>query len=147
VPCPLWIRIQHAYAVRTLLPTPCAVLPSSSALLALTALLVSFRFDLKSKEITYPYYLTAPGPAPPKGIPDFKKICASSGKQAACCLLGVVRKTYSILVDTIFKPDTTLNRLARVPFAPLPSNFGDPDSRVEKPRVKELFEKATENRR
>ena len=40
-----------------------------------------------------------------------------------------------------------MNRLARVPFAPLPSKFGDPSSRVGKPRVMELFEKVTENRR
>jgi len=75
--------------------------------------------------------LTAPtDPAPPKSIPDFKKICASSGKQAACCLLGLVRDFYSILVDAVSRSAYHMNRLARVPFAPLPSKFGDADSTV-----------------
>jgi hypothetical protein len=40
-----------------------------------------------------------------------------------------------------------MNRLRLGPFALLPSKYGDPDSRVGRHRVMELFEKATENRR
>jgi hypothetical protein len=50
--------------------------------------------------------LTAQGPTP-QDIPDFKKICASTGQQAKCCLLVAVRNFYSMLVDTVFTSDST----------------------------------------
>ena len=43
----------------------------------------------------------------PQDIPDFKKICASTGQQAKCCLIVVVRKFYSILADAVFTSDST----------------------------------------
>jgi len=43
----------------------------------------------------------------PNDIPDFNKICAATGLRARCCLLSLVRKNYSILVDAIFTRDAT----------------------------------------
>ena len=68
------------------------------------------------------------------------KICGDGGQQARCCLLVIVWKFYSILVDAVFKPDATLSSLSRVLLALLPSKFADADSRIGRHRVMELFE-------
>ena len=102
-----------------------------------------FYLRLRIKGLCLSPLASLTAPKLPQDIPDFHKICADSGKQAMCCLLGVVRRFHSILV-VCFKPDGTWNRRARLSLALLPSKFGDDHSRIidRGYGVMKLFEKA-----
>jgi len=101
-------------------PRLCSSATASNPLCCATDVIGVADLDCVSREFLLPdcastwnqrksliHIIFLPAPTLPNDIPDFNKICAATGQRARCCLLSLVRKTYSILVDAILIRDAT----------------------------------------